>query len=232
MNCFEFEAILDEILDSRELHLPERAGLHRSHCAACDQKWRDYCVLEEALRAGFSVEAPASLSRRVLNALIEKVEPQVGSEVTRCVPQPQKRFGHWVVVATSAACLFLAAIIAMRHPGERGNRPLAATGSLPERATEIVDDLSPDKVSTSVASLMDELKVEYYVLADETAAVAKDFVSVLPEPTVTSVPAVKRDEGGGFSQASAVEIGRSVGDQIGKAMGFLWQTIPGDGSSG
>jgi hypothetical protein len=63
-------------------------------------------------------------------------------------------------------------------------------------------------------------------LADETTATARDLVAVLPQPAEWPVGLATEPPNTEPSSSPVQEIGRSIGDQISQAIGFLWQTVP------
>ena len=73
MNCSEFEATLDELVDGRGSQLSDEAAVHRQSCPACTQLWRDHCLLDAAVKLWRPVEAPASLTDLVLRSLREEI---------------------------------------------------------------------------------------------------------------------------------------------------------------
>ena len=231
MNCSEFEATLEALVESRGSRMTDEAAAHRQSCPACTQLWRDHCLLDAAVTLWRPVEAPASLTDIVLRTLSDdgpllspkQAEIEIGS-------RPQAASGRWVVAAT-AACLALACLFAVRQGGDERDRPMARRGNSSDDRTSLTK-AAPVEVSESVVALLADLKAEYRGLADETRATAQDFAAALPQPM--SWPNVPLP-GGEMEDASpqpVSEIGRSIGDQIGQAIGFLWQAVPGDDPSG
>ena len=231
MNCSEFETTLDDLVDARGSQMSDEASAHRQSCPACAQLWRDHCLLEAAVTLWRSVETPASLTYLVLRSLHdEKPLPQVKRMEMDVAPRPQERSGRWVVAAM-AACLAMACWFAVRDGGDQRGPIVRAPGaSSNDRA--LLADAAPVEVSESVVALLADLKAEYRGLADETKATAQDFVAVLPQPVTwpnSTLPGTGNEEA---SSQPVSEIGRSIGDQIGQAIGFLWQSVPSGDPSG
>lgn len=227
MNCSGFETALNELADSRGRQLPPEATEHCQSCRACTQLWQEHCLLNAAVRLWRSVEVPLSLADGVLQNLrgesprssLDRIELEV-------VSKPQARSGRWAVAAT-AACLAMACLFAVRSGNVGHDRPaaLSKSSSTPTNAV-------PVEVSESVVALLADLKAEYRGIADETTATARDLASVLPQSMTWPAPVLTNGDADESTSAPASEIGRSIGDQIGQAIGFLWQSVPSGEPSG
>lgn len=256
MNCSEFEVVLNEQIESRRSPLSEEAVAHRKSCPACESLWRDHCLLESAISAWRPVEVPASLSDRVLRSLAGPLTPLTDEMPTvlleSCSLEPavlsrrQSRRTNWVIAAT-VACVAMTCwmatrrIDALREGGAtvarttpNANRSL--TGGQPFIGTGT--EVSGGGVSDSVVAVLADLKAGYQELANETTATARDFVAVMPQsvawpravlPVREEIP---EDHGTDAVPQSGAELSRSIGDQIGQAIGFLWDTVPSRGPSG
>lgn len=232
MNCSEFESTLDELVDARGGQISAEAAAHRRSCPACAQLWRDHCLLDAAVKLWRPVEAPASLTDLVLRSLHdERPLLQPMRIEMEAAPRLPVRSGRWVVAAT-AACLAMACLFAVRNGDDERDRPMAhAPVALSNNSTTLAN-AAPVEVSDSVVALLADLKAEYRGLADETKATAQDFVAVLPQPVAwpnSALPGTGNEEA---SSQPVSEIGRSIGDQIGQAIGFLWQSVPSGDPSG
>ncbi len=232
MNCFEFETALEVQVEARGRQLSDEAAAHRQSCSACARLWRDHCLLDAAVTLWRPVEAPASLTDLVLRSLHDERSLSQPNRVARDVaPRPQVRSGRWVVAAT-AACLAMACLFAARQGGDRHDRPIArATVAQPDEHTPLVQAV-PVGVSESVVALLADLKAEYRGLADETKATAQDFAAVLPQTVTWPNSALPDAENDDTPPQPVSELGRSIGDQIGQAIGFLWQSVPSGDPSG
>ena len=232
MNCFEFETTLDELVDARGRQLPDAAVEHRQSCPACTQLWRDHCLLDAAVMLWRSVEVPASLTDLVMRSLndVESLPKPKWIEM-EVASRPQARSGRWAVAAT-AACLALACLFAIRSGDDGNDRPMARAPVAQSNDHTTLANAVPVEVSESVVALLADLKAEYRGLADETTATAQDFVAVLPQSVAWPNPMLTNGSGDEPPSASASEIGRSIGDQIGQAIGFLWQSVPSAEPSG
>ena len=232
MNCSEFEATLDELVDARGSQLSDAAAAHRQSCPACTQLWRNHCLLNAAVTLWRPVETPASLTDRILRSLHdERPLPQmkrVDMDVTR---KPRERSGRWVVAAT-AACLALACLFAVRSGNVGRDRQMAHAPVAQTNNSTTLANAAPVEVSESVVALLADLKAEYRGLADETKATAQDFVAVLPQSVTWPNSGLSGTEINEASPQPVAEIGRSIGDQIGQAIGFLWQSVPSGDPSG
>jgi len=225
MNCSEFETTLDELIDARGSQLSDAAAEHRQSCPACTQLWRDHCLLDAAVKLWRPVELPVSLTGLVLRSLRDE-NPLPQPKPMEVASRPQVRSGRWAVAAT-AACLALACLFAVRSGDDGRDRPIALTNN-PATLT----NAASVEVSESVVALLADLKADYRGLADETRATAQDFAAVLPQSVVWPNPVLTNGNGDEPPSASASEIGRSIGDQIGQAIGFLWQSVPRGDPSG
>lgn len=255
MNCSEFEATLHQLVESHDQQHLHEALNHRDGCRACESLWRDYCLLESAIAAWRPVTVPTTLSDRVLQSLTGRSSrsmapvalPSLPSHLNRPTieqahhsPRRQHR-SSWAVAAI-VACLAMTCWVAthssnpLRDPAE----PIARTPPFDERdqTRERMAAVTEVEVSESVVAVLADLKAEYQELANETAAAARDFASVIPQsvawpgtvsPARDSLPA---NEGADTAVQPGVELGRSIGDQIGQAIGFLWETVPGRVPSG
>ena len=232
MNCSEFETTLDELVDARGRQLPDAAVEHRQSCPACTQLWRDHCLLDAAVMLWRPVEVPVSLSGLVLRSLPDerpllqskRVEMDVAS-------RPQAHAGRWAVAAT-AACLALACLFAVRNGDVGRDRPMAHAPVAQSNDSTTLANAAPVEVSESVVALLADLKAEYRGIADETTATARDLAAVLPQSVAWPNSVLTNGDGDEPSPALASEIGRSIGDQIGQAIGFLWQSVPSGDPSG
>ena len=262
MNCSEFEAVLHERVESRRSPLSDEAVAHRQSCPACESLWRDHCLLESAISAWRPVEVPASLSDRVLRSLDGGRSSSLSDEMPTVllgsrsfepadprstVPAPRhSRRTNWAVAAT-VACVAMACWIATRRidplreggatvarTTPNGGRPLTGERSSVGTGTEV----SEVGVSESVVAVLTDLKAEYQELANETTATARDFAAVMPQSVAwprTVLPVgegLLANDGTEAAPQPGAELGRSIGDQIGQAIGFLWETVPNRVPSG
>ena len=98
--------------------------------------------------------------------------------------------------------------------------------------------VSEVQVSESVVAVLADLKAEYQELANETTATARDFAAVMPQSVAWPVAVLPvRDARPADDAANPVpqpsaDLGRSIGDQIGQAIGFLWESVPSRVPSG
>ena len=232
MNCSEFESTLDELVDARGSQLSDEAAAHRQSCPACTQLWRDHCLLNAAVKLWRPVAPPASLTDLVLLSLREEEPSSKSIPITMNMPSRSAvRSGRWAVAAT-AACLALACLFAVRNGDVGRDRPMAHAPVAQSNDSTTLANAAPVEVSESVVALLADLKAEYRGLADETKATARDLVAVLPQSVVWPNSVLISGDGDEPSSAPASEIGRSIGDQIGQAIGFLWQSVPSGEPSG
>lgn len=256
MNCSEFEAVLHERVESRRSPLSDEAVAHRQSCPACESLWRDHCLLESAISAWRPVEVPVSLSDRVLRSLAGPSTPlsdemptvllEPGSLEPAALPRRQWRRTNWVVAAT-VACVAMACWIATRRidplrddgatvARATPNASRSLTGEQPSISTGT--EVSEVGVSESVVAVLTDLKAEYQELANETTATARDFAAVMPQSVAwpRAVLPVREgllaNDGTEAAPQPGAELGRSIGDQIGQAIGFLWETVPNRVPSG
>lgn len=231
MNCSEFEAAVDQLVESRGRDLSGDAAVHQRTCPACGRLWQDTCLLEAAITAWRPVETPVAMTDRVMQGLFADASP------AKVVMLPdssagQTSAGRWVVAA-SVACVLLAGWMAARNSDDGRSARLASgvhRGVLIEQ-TPVVAAL-PAEVSQSVTALLTDLNTEYRGLAAETSATARDIAAVLPSPILWPDPVSTTPAEEEPSPSTGTVIGRSIGDQIGQAIGFLWQTVPGELPSG
>ena len=232
MNCSEFETTLDELVDARGGQLSDAAAEHRQSCPACTQLWRDHCLLDAAVKLWRPVEVPASLIGLVLRSLHDERPLSQPKRIELDVAlRPQARSGRWAVAAT-AACLALVCLFAIRSGNDGRDRPTAHAPLAQSNNPTTLANAAPVEVSESVVALLADLKAEYRGLAEETNATARDLVAVLPQTVAWPNPVLTNGDGDEPSSVPAAEIGRSIGDQIGQAIGFLWQSVPSGEPSG
>ncbi len=232
MNCSEFESTLNELVEARGGQLSDAAAEHRQSCPACSQLWRDYCLLDAAVTLWRPVELPASLTDLVLRSLHdESLRSQPKRLESATASKPQARSGRWAVAAT-AACLALACLFAVRNGDDGRDRPMAHAPVAQSNDRTTLANAAPVEVSESVVALLADLRAEYRDLADETRATARDLVAVLPQTVAWPTPVLTNGNGDEPASAPASEMGRSIGDQIGQAIGFLWQSVPSGEPSG
>ncbi len=230
MNCSEFETALQALVEVHGNPLSDAAAAHRQSCPACARLWRDHCLLDAAVTLWRPVEPPAGLADFVLRSLHDEtlLPPLKRVEIDVAV-RPQPRSGRWVVAVT-VACLALACLVAVRPDRDERDRPMVRVPVVQPGDTSPPASATPVEVSESVVALLADLKAEYRGLADETRATARDFVAVLPQPVTWPNPALPGGEVDEPPSQPVSEIGRSIGDQIGQAIGFLWQSVPSDPS--
>ena len=231
MNCSEFETALDELVEARGGQLSDATVEHRQSCPACTQLWRGHCLLDAAVKLWRPVEVPAALTDLVLRSLRDESPLSPLKRIEREVASPQARSGRWVVAAT-AACLALACLFAVRNGDVGRDRPLAHAPVARSDDSTTLANGAPVEVSESVVALLADLKAEYRGLADETTATARDLVAVLPQPVAWPTAALTSGDGDQPPSTPASDIGRSIGDQIGQAIGFLWHSVPSGEPSG
>lgn len=224
MNCSEFEAELYQLVETRGDVLSSAAVQHVEDCVGCRTRWRDRQLIDTALQALPSVQAPDWLADAVMRQLLPggSVEPMRSPGVGTGVRSGRR--GQWLAVSIAAACLFV--LISL---GER--RQLDRVTGVP--VTPPVVAGPPVEVAKSVAAVFEDLRAEYRELAAETNATAREFAAVLPPNVTTSwmsnAPAVELDspaERSAPPPGAVTEIGRSVGNRIGQAIDFLWVAIP------
>ncbi len=256
MNCSKFEVVLNEQIDSRRSPLSEEAVTHRKSCPACESLWRDHCLLESAISAWRPVDVPASLSDRVLRSLTGPSAPLTDEMPTvllesrslepAVLSRRQSRRTNWVVAAT-LACVAMTCWMATRRIDplrEDGatvalttpNARRSVTGGQPSLGKRA--EVSEVGVSDSVVAVLADLKAEYQELANETTATARDFAAVMPQSVAwprAVLPVreeISEDHGTDAVPQPGADLSRSIGDQIGQAIGFLWDTVPSRVPSG
>jgi|GEM_PF-2314050 len=256
MNCSDFEAVLHEQVESRRSPLSDEAVDHRQSCPACESLWRDHFLLESAISAWRPVEVPALLSDRVLRSLAGPLSPLSDEMPTVLLEsrslepavlshRPSRR-ANWVVAAT-VACVAMTCWMATRRidPLREGGAAVARTTpndgrSLTGERSSVGTgtEVSEVGVSESVVAVLSDLKAEYQELANETTATARDFAAVMPQSVAwpRAVLPVREgllaSDGTEAAPQPGAELSRSIGGQIGQAIGFLWETVPNRVPSG
>ncbi len=256
MNCSEFEAALDELVESRGHHQSDSAVAHRQSCPSCESLWHDHCLLESAIFVWRPVEVPASLSDQVLRSLADPSSPLPGElptvtlrshlvEPAGLLPRQSHR-KNWVVAATVVCVAMTCWMATRRMDSLRENGPAVArttqNGSRPStgerQSVGAGVEVSEVGVSESVVAVLADLNAEYQELARETTATARDIAAVMPQSVAwpqTVLPVREEllvNDGTDSAPQPGAELGRSIGDQIGQAIGFLWETVPSRVPSG
>lgn len=256
MNCSKFEVVLNEQIDSRRSPLSEEAVTHRKSCPACESLWRDHCLLESAISAWRPVDVPASLSDRVLRSLTGPSAPLTDEMPTvllesrslepAVLSRRQSRRTNWVVAAT-LACVAMTCWMATRRIDPLREDGTAVARTTPNARRSVTGgqpslgkgaEVSEVGVSDSVVAVLADLKAEYQELANETTATARDFAAVMPQSVAwprAVLPVreeISEDHGTDAVPQPGAELSRSIGDQIGQAIGFLWDTVPSRVPSG
>ena len=244
MNCIEFESTLECLVEARGSQLSDEATEHRRSCAGCTGLWHDHCLLNAAVVAWSPVEVPAGLSGRVLRNVLRETPIERSNRCqAAAVSRTQFRAAHWAVV-TTASCVVMVCWFAIRVGDiDRDHRMSFAPITLQHERT-VLTNLVPVEVAQSVVALLADLQVEYRGISDETKATAADLVAVLPQPLTwadskfpaklfgsasdQSFPLATVGPGG----ADEIDVGRSIGNKIGEAIDFLWQSVPGSMPSG
>lgn len=231
MNCSEFSAELQQLVENRSGCPPESLLTHIGQCSSCRQQWRDHLLVEAALQAWIPVTSVPSLVDGVLDRLVDSPVPAVAGRSDR---------GHrWSVVAMVAPCLFIVVGIGLNWDLKPGLRPLASNSSLPQNPDTVPKTVEPVGVASSVVAVLEDLRLEYDVIAEETRASARELAVAIPAPSVSPwgelmlpesppVNAVdrQRPDIASPSQGAVSMIGLSIGSQIGEAMDFLRVAVP------
>ncbi len=237
MNCSGFEIELEQLVEARGATLTDQAMTHAMECSACSQRWRDHRLIDAALAVWLPVQVSPSLAETVL--------AQVQAERTP-VSMPSRSAvrtrGRWLVVVAAACLLAILGFGMATHPGSgdrslarREGRPSTNTGGLtPPRSEENGPSTKQSslEVASSVAAVLDDLRMEYRELAAETSATAREFAVVLPSTPVAPWGIENNGDRGSENVANNLPpgavsvIGRSIGTQISQAMDFLWVAVP------
>jgi hypothetical protein len=270
MNCSDFSASLDELVELRAECLTNEAMEHWQSCSSCEQIWSDHLLLESAIDVWKPVEFSVALLDRVMNELnatgdavprevalnVESHFPELTTSlvVARSVATESiashhsavARRRHKAMIVATAACLLVLCAVAIsrrdftQNMEARNNSDVIAGHSKhdlqlaakPLRRSEVSTQIAERGVSESVVAVLADLKAEYQELANETSATARDLVSVMPVPISWGSPmtpssgTTELDRSNDNDSSSTFELGRSIGDQIGQAVGFLWETVP------
>ena len=247
MNCSEFEAEVQRLVESRDSTLPDAAASHGQTCAACSRLWRDHRLVDAALVAWRPVEIPATLTESVMRRLADAsgVNGPAGTDGVAVRVCSASAPSQWGALVAAAACLIVSVWFGLsarpiNRTGDltRNNSPSVEVGVIRRNASVLSPQPSLD-VAESVVAVFDDLRGEYRELAEVTKATARDIAVVLPPTSpvswmedaasagiVRSTTIGAEGLGDASSPGAVSQIGRSIGDQIGQAIEFLRVAVP------
>ncbi len=203
MNCQQFEARLNDLLDERApLELDDALHGHLRGCAPCRELWSGYADLVQVMRFR-SPPAPASdLAERIVAAAVAshvdeslrdsysrlgETRPRESSRHapravnvhgTRSVPTTKSRRVWWRAAGIAAAAAVLIAVCwRFEPPSDRTTSP---TGGLAQGETPAVESRALSKLRQDAANC-------YAGLARETRSDLSDVLALVPR--VESTPA-------------------------------------------
>lgn len=198
MNCIEFEAVLNDMIDRRERQLPDAAAAHMDCCVNCVQIWRDYELLELAIHETQAVQIRESFSDLLMRSVLDEFDSH---HVDRLISPSTKAEGRitslstnsermgtlhshrsqYGIVAVSAACLTLACWIGVNSIARTTGSSVVKSHQINNHNQRLVSaNPSTTEVAESVATMLAELKSQYDDIASETAATAHDFAAAIP----------------------------------------------------
>lgn len=253
MNCTEFEARLNQLVeDHRSLEVdssvPE-AGIWRelraqAHaCPHCRRLWNEFALLERVLPLCKELGPPVDL----VDAVIARWREESGSDRSpSSAPKsgpPANGNTRWifplfaVIAATVLACF---AFLFRPDPSDDhlpGTVPVATIGDEPdqsefENATshESTDIDAEPELELNWQAMAQDAGSAYWVLASETAD-SFTTVAVLAPPLKRSAekprPTPETNTRSGWSTGIGAGL-KPIREDVGKAMGFLFDALPGE----
>jgi hypothetical protein len=256
MNCSEFEAEVQRLVEMRGASLSDAAETHRQACTECARLWQNHRMVEAALAAWRPVEVPANLTESVLRRLAEPsgVDGSSRADAVTVRIRSTSAPSQWGALLAAAACLVVSVwfglaarpqnqdATARSHSALIGTAPgetVPITTEIAGRTASAQSNAPSVDVAESVVAVIDDLRGEYRELAEVTRETARDLVSVLPPTSPAAwmeevaspgtAPATATGTDGlpeDQSPGAVSQIGRSIGDQIGQAIDFLRVAVP------
>ena len=130
MTCLDFENRVHELLDHRQIELPDELSAHATHCATCHELWGDLQRLQHAAEAWRTRSPTVALADAVLRRLPVEVQASADTQIVTTRPACSPLTGL-VVLLTSAATLLIALGIGWRVSSNAtyaNRQPSSATG--------------------------------------------------------------------------------------------------------
>ncbi|HVW01034.1 MAG TPA: hypothetical protein VHB77_11865 [Planctomycetaceae bacterium] len=230
MNCIEFEQLLERQIEEREPLDSSAPPSHVTACPACRGLWDRQILLEEALAAWKVEPLAADLTDRILGHVrastvvvpaAPDAVPTVAAE-THSAPAAVWSLDRARIALCGLAALFVAAVLWSDRfesaPGKSG--PTVAEMAQPR-------DIDPEMPQIDV--LMASAQTAYRELAHGTAEMAQ--LPVIPStpvelpPTGAPIPQPLTWFGGVGHELAPLQT------EVGSALNFLWDTLPGDDPS-
>lgn len=185
MTCLDFENRVHELLDQRQIELPDDLYAHAEHCAACLELWGHLQRLQHAIEAWQQPTPTVALADAVLKRL--PIKPQTAADrqiiTTRPACSPMTGF---VVLLASAAALLIALGIGWRvssnatYANRQPSSAMAVAASQPASTSVPVTDRQLDV-------LLHDARDAYAALASQAWQEVSTTEVLLP-PTDASTP--------------------------------------------
>lgn len=228
MECFEFEALLQQRLDERLAPRCAELDAHAATCPECNRLAEDAALLSRGVAAWRTSLPVASsgltsqMTEQVLATL--RAEPPAPRSIDL---RPQRQLAHtetpqrwqtWIVLAGTVAavwCVFLGS--SAEHHAAR----------VAHRMTAVSPGAEQLKPKADLVAVLVSAEGAYSQLANESLAAAQDFALLWPARSVpsTTPAAVPSGTGSEWSPVWSPELA-PLSNSVEDAWNFLRRTVP------
>lgn len=165
MTCLNFENRVQELLDCRQIELPDALSAHAAHCAVCHELWEHLQQLQHAAEAWRVPTPTVSLAEAVLQRLPVEFHTTAHSQIITTRPACAPLTGVVVLLASAATLLIALGI------GWRVSSNAAFANRQPPPATMLAAK-HPETVAPSVPVTDRQLDVLLHDARDAYLALA------------------------------------------------------------
>ena len=247
MNCTEFKTAVERAAEIREPLTPD-ALAHVSTCSECRSVLAIDQQLDAVIAAWRHAEPPTKLVDAVLAELsnplwqddlqeineLSKIEDEelvtVGQSI-ESTPRRRNR-SRVLVIASLSVCLLIAVVSIGLYSGARSPHlgDLAQATHLGDSDPSLAD--SSMDVSETLVELLFDLQSEYREMATETTSAAREMVNAIPQRVSASMMPDPDEIDLLPSSSDVRRMWKPIGNRVGTAFSFLWQTVPSEVPSG
>ena len=124
MTCIDFQNQLQAMIESRVMDDREALASHAESCKSCRETWEQHAILEAVIPAWKAQVPQVDLADKVMLSLLSRTGTvqQHAATSSNNTARPTQRRGSFGIVMTAAACLFLAAQLALRSRDNSAER--------------------------------------------------------------------------------------------------------------
>ena len=184
MTCLNFENRVQELLDCRQIELPDDLAAHVVHCSVCHELWRHLQQLEQVIDVWRAPPPSLGLAEVVLQRLPIEFQTTSQSQISTTRPACSPLAG-FVVLLASAAALLIAFGIGWRVSSNAAysNRQTVSTTTLAAKTTEVLPS-SASSTDRQLDVLLHDARDAYFALASQAWQDVTSAHVLLPPPDI------------------------------------------------